>query len=134
MRIKVVEGTKPGNQPSLCRSCRNSTIIEGEGESETVILCGHLEDTKHQGVVPFSKVTRCSDYDDKASVRLREMEDISWILVTDRNRQKIGFKPASQWSKENPDESITRRGNPFSYSRPDVKYVSEPLLIVKSET
>ena len=38
----------------------------------------------------------CTSYSDRSQVSLREMEEIAWVLRTDRKRNEIGFVHASK--------------------------------------
>lgn len=99
--IKVINGTRPGDGKSLCTSCRYGKFAKGESESEVHFDCdGFTEAPK------FKKITECNQYVNKSLPSMRDMQDLAWILVTDRNRQKIGFQQAKEWRKENQREAI----------------------------
>jgi hypothetical protein len=107
VRIKVQGGTASSSEPSLCLTCRHATVVRGDRESEIHIGCNEISfGRRGADTVPFSKVTQCGIYSNKAEVSLGEMKDTAWILVTDRARTTIGFKPAREWNKENKHEEI----------------------------
>jgi hypothetical protein len=91
MRIKIKGGTARDDEPSLCLTCRNATIIRGRTLRDEIIDCGLLyrEDSR----ITFP-VASCSGYSDRRQPTLREMEEMAWVLRTDRRKSTIGFVPA----------------------------------------
>ena len=88
MKIKVRGGTADLGQPSLCESCRWSTVIRGTRLHEEIVECARL--TYPNPRIPFP-VASCSDYLSRNHPRVREMEEIAWILRSDPRRNEIGF-------------------------------------------
>lgn len=99
--INVINGTRPSDGNSLCQSCANAVITKGDRESEVHIECQRLEK-----LPAFRKIVDCTAYTNRSATTLSEMRDIAWVLVTDRNRQKIGFQQAREWRKENENERM----------------------------
>jgi hypothetical protein len=97
MRLKILNGT-PEHGESLCRTCRNSTVIKGHRESEEFIACDSISGYQPMPV-PFESVSKCSRYDDKRIPSRRDMEDIAWVLVTDNRTRQIGFISAKEARK-----------------------------------
>jgi len=97
VRIKVRGGTVDHGQPSLCESCRWSTIIRGARLGEQIVECNQLSYRDQR--VPFS-VTSCSRYGNRNDASLRDMEEIAWILRSDAHRTKVGFIRSNRLSDE----------------------------------
>jgi len=87
VRLKILGGTVPDSQSSLCHTCRSATVIRGARLSEEIISCAQLDDGTR---VPFA-VTSCSGYSDRSRPSLWHLEDIAWILRSDPKRKQIGF-------------------------------------------
>ena len=97
MRIKVRGGTVDHGQPSLCESCRSSTVIRGAKLGEQIVECFQLSDRNQR--VPFL-VTSCSRYVNRNQPSVREMEEIAWILRSDPHRNQVGFVRSSRLADE----------------------------------
>ena len=85
MKIKIRGGTAQESDPSLCLSCRYSTIVQGLSSRDQIVECRQLE-----ARVTF-KVSSCSEYVNHQHPSLWHMEDIAWVLRTDARRHQIGF-------------------------------------------
>jgi hypothetical protein len=97
MRLKVRGGTVQHDEPSLCVSCRHSTIIRGQGFRDEIVECGRLSWENNR--IDF-RVTSCSDYSDRSLPELRKMEEIAWVLRVDKLRAPIGFVRAKDVDKD----------------------------------
>ena len=97
MRIKVRGGTVDHGRRSLCESCRWSTIIRGSKLDEQIVECDQLSYRNQR--VPFP-VTSCSRYLDRNHPKVREMEEIAWILRSDPHRSQVGFIRSNRLSDE----------------------------------
>lgn len=104
--INVINGTRPSDGNSLCESCTNSIITKGDRESEV-----HIECSAMHKLPAFRKIVDCTAYINRSATSLNEMKEMAWVLVTDRNRQKIGFQQAREWRKENKSERIIPDGD-----------------------
>jgi hypothetical protein len=93
MRIKIHGGTARDDEPSLCLTCRHATIIRGKNLRDEIIECGLLFREDSRMTFP---VTSCSGYSDRRQPTLRQMEEIAWVLRTDRGKRPIGFVPARE--------------------------------------
>jgi len=93
VRIKVRGGTLDHGRPSLCGSCRWSTVIRGPKQENEIVECDQL--SWWQRRVPFP-VTSCSRYLDRNHPSVSEMESIAWILRTDARRNQVGFVHSSK--------------------------------------
>lgn len=91
MRLKIHGGTARDDEPSLCLSCRHATIIRGKKLNDEIVDCGLLYHDQSRINFP---VTFCSGYSDRRQPTLRHMEEIAWVLRTDRKKKPIGFVPA----------------------------------------
>lgn len=99
--LKVREGTRSDGK-RLCDSCSASTIVKGAAESQEFVYCRQLPD---DGLVPV-RVVECSKYEDKAAPSLYNMEQIAWVLVTNKSGMSIGFVSPDKWSKEKRGEKL----------------------------
>lgn len=99
-KLKMPGATRSDGK-RLCDTCRSSTIIKGAAESAEVVYCGVVS-----AVLPF-KVVDCNDYDDKASISLRQMGQSAWVLETDKSGRKIGFVSPDRWKQENKHSNPT---------------------------
>lgn len=91
MRLKIRGGTARSDEPSLCLTCRHATIIRGKNLDDEIVECRLLYSDSSRITFP---VTECSGYSDRRQPTLRHLEEIAWVLRTDRKRQPIGFVPA----------------------------------------
>ena len=86
----VRNGTAVGRE-SLCRTCRHAHIQTGFAESEDEVRCGYFYDQPR--LVSFA-VSQCTDFLDKLSPTLYEMQKIAFVIDVKRN-SKIGFGSAA---------------------------------------
>ena len=93
MRIKIHGGTVENGQSSLCKTCRNATIVRGARLRDEIVECSALGFGSNRVTFP---VTTCSDYVSRQHASLREMEEIAWILRTDAKRNRVGFVQARE--------------------------------------
>ncbi len=88
MRVNVREGTARHDGPSLCISCRSALIVRGATLREEIVQCAKLD-------VPLNRVTFavnfCTGYVNRNHPSVSEMEDIAWVLRSDRRTRQIGF-------------------------------------------
>jgi hypothetical protein len=88
VRIKVQGGTVEQGKSSLCVSCRYATVVRGRSLQEEIVECSQL--SGGHNLIRFP-VTSCSGYLNRCHPSLREMEEIAWVLRTDRDKKHIGF-------------------------------------------
>ncbi len=93
MRINIRGGTVDHGQRSLCETCRWATIIKGQKLGDEIVECCQLSYRNQRVRFP---VTSCSSYSDRRLPRLREMEEIAWILRSDPHRNQVGFVRSSR--------------------------------------
>lgn len=93
MRFKLQGGTARDDEPPLCLSCRHATVIRGRTLHDEIIDCGRLYGRSSRITFP---VTSCSEYDDRRLASLRHLEQVAWVLRTERGRRRIGFVPARE--------------------------------------
>ncbi len=93
MRLKIEGGTARDDEPPLCLSCRHATVIRGRNLHDEIIDCGQLYGRSSRITFP---VMSCSGYDDRRHATLRHLEQIAWVLRTERGSRKIGFVPARE--------------------------------------
>lgn len=91
MRLKIQGGTARDDEPSLCLTCRHATIVRGRNLRDEIVECGLLYRDDSRIAFP---VTTCSAYSDRRQPTLRQMEEMAWVLRTDRQKRPIGFVPA----------------------------------------
>lgn len=91
MPLKIHGGTARDDEPSLCLTCRYATIIRGKNLHDEIVECGLLYHENSRITFP---VTYCSGYSDRRQPTLRHLEEIAWVLRTDRKKNPIGFVPA----------------------------------------
>jgi hypothetical protein len=91
---KVIGGT-PVSGESLCKTCRAAQVIRGLADSSESVLC-------RVGSVPARigmPIIECSLYDDKRQPSRWDMEQIAWVLVTNKAGKAIGFVSAADFQK-----------------------------------
>ena len=91
---KVYGETKRGTD-SLCDTCVYVRMIRGYAESERITICDRLFEPMR---IPF-KVSECSDYSDKRLPAVEDMEEIAWMLVTNKPGRPVGFVSAKQFQE-----------------------------------
>ena len=99
MRIRIQGGTVKASQPSLCLSCANAEIVQGNN-GEEIRKC-FIVGSRY--LLP-SKVTACTSYDNKSLPSLSEMKKIAWVLRTEKNGRSIGFQAPKMRYDEIGDE------------------------------
>ena len=97
MRIKIRGGTVNHGEPSLCETCRWSTVIRGKKLGDEIVECNQLSYLNQR--IPFPVVS-CSRYCDRRQASLREMEETAWILRSDAHRGQVGFIRSSRLTDE----------------------------------
>jgi hypothetical protein len=97
MRLKIVGGTAPHGEPSLCGTCRHATVVKGAALKDEIVECGRLSTPRSR--IPFP-VASCTGYSDRRQPSIREMEEIAWVLRTDPQRNQIGFVQARELKPE----------------------------------
>lgn len=90
IKVKVRGGTASSGEPSLCVSCRWATIIRGESLNNEIVSCGSLSRPSQR--ITF-RVTSCNSYNDRSAPSLNDMQQMAWVLRTDK-KNRIGFVPA----------------------------------------
>ena len=88
MYLKVHGGTVEHSDPSLCITCRHSSIIRGRTLDEEVVQCS--ASVMRSFVVPF-KVTSCSSYSDARLPSYADLVRQAWILEPHSRRRPAGF-------------------------------------------
>lgn len=86
VRVKIREGTRSESGAPLCVTCRFSHVLKGAAESQEVYFCGVQDGAK----VPF-RVVECNRWEDKTTPTLYMLEDLAWVLRTDKLGRTIGF-------------------------------------------
>lgn len=75
--------------------------MRGRKLDEHVTLC-HNRGT---GAVRITMhVVECSDYEDKSTPALWELQKIAWRVVPDKNPEKIGFLNPKKYREKHPDD------------------------------
>ena len=100
---KVYDGTPHFSGTSLCRSCRQSRMIEGVRAEDACVFC-HSRCAGHPPMRVTWTVTRCNDYEDKATPTLWDMEKIAWRFSKDhRGPRGAGFLNPKEFKDRYPD-------------------------------
>ena len=89
--ITVRNGTAVGRE-SLCRTCRYAHIQTGFASSEEEIRCGYYY--KQPRRVPFS-VSQCTDFVEKLTPSLYELQKIALVIDVAQKNSSIGFVGAA---------------------------------------
>lgn len=77
---------------SLCYTCRNAQVMRGQTLDREIVLCDEIIYGGMAGQrVPF-KISECNKYADSNHPSKHDMEQVAWILKTDKGR-RIGFQP-----------------------------------------
>jgi len=82
--------TKAPKGVGLCATCRQCTLVKGEGISDERVFCG-----THGagGVIQITRpVCECSSYVSRNSIHESELEKTAWILKSDAHGH-IRFVP-----------------------------------------
>lgn len=82
---KVQDGT-PNHTDHLCASCRMAVITRGQNLQEERIVCRVLS----PNALITHRVSFCTEYSDRSTTSLYEMQEIAWTLTTSPGR-KVGF-------------------------------------------
>jgi hypothetical protein len=107
MRVKVINGTVPNGESTLCSSCRHATIIRGRALDEEIVECQATPMTARR--VTF-KVTSCSAYSDQRLPTYLQMLEDAWVLQPGSKRRPAGFIRGSELKEE---ERLSVRGMRF---------------------
>jgi hypothetical protein len=89
--IFVRNGTAVGRK-SLCYTCRRAHIQVGFADSEEEVRCGYY--FREPLVVSFA-VRECSNFLDKLTPTLDEMEDIAFVIDLKKGNPLAGFGGAA---------------------------------------
>ena len=87
MTIKVKGGTRSQAAPRLCDTCKHASFRRGPAESEEQLECSAFDRRE-----PAFKVVECPKYHPFNHPFIYEMEEIAWILRTDKLGKAIGFQ------------------------------------------
>lgn len=104
--MKIRNGTR-SDATDLCRTCRNSVIIQGSRDSDERRYCDALSGDSTQ---LFTNVADCSSYYNKSLPSLHQYEKIAWVLETSKGRQ-VGFVPAKEWREKNRHMDMVPEGD-----------------------
>ena len=91
MDIKVRGGTARGDE-NLCLSCRWAAVRES-AQGQLMVKCAEFD------VMITTATVRCSDYQNKNTTSLTDMEKIAWIVTTDA-KGRVGFRPIKDMTKQ----------------------------------
>jgi len=97
--IKVKQGT-PRSDESLCSTCRNCIRMVGMNTGREKVYCDSLPAIH----MPLREpMVECSLYDDMRRPEMYQMEQMAWIVRTDKKTHKIGFSSPEDRKKEGMD-------------------------------
>jgi hypothetical protein len=89
--VSARNGTAVG-QESLCRNCRRAHIQSGYADSEEEVRCGFFYEQPR--LVLFA-VSQCSDFLDRLSPTLYEMQQIAFVIDVKKGNGRTGFGGAT---------------------------------------
>lgn len=79
---------------NLCKTCKNSLVIEGENFRNKFIKCHEAGE-----FIPFP-VTRCSGFEEKNAVDIYDMQKIAWVLEVKKGTVMGFISPIDRKKKE----------------------------------
>ena len=91
-KSKVYDGTRAGDDATLCATCRNCLVIVAHRMGDDRMICRAMNPQQH---VPV-KVVQCSEYDDRREPSRWDFEQTAWILTSSPSR-KAGFVTPLEW-------------------------------------
>lgn len=68
--------------------------MKGDAESQEAVYCSQMGE-----YVPL-RVVECNNYKDVSAPSLRGMEELAWVLRTDKSGRQIGFVSPDRWREE----------------------------------
>lgn len=91
---KVIGGT-PQHSQSICVNCRAAQVVRGLADSSERVYC------KAFNIPPImpQPVLSCNIFDDKRMPSRWDMEQIAWVLVTNKAGKAIGFVSSEDFRK-----------------------------------
>jgi hypothetical protein len=95
-------GTPDFSGPSLCVTCRHSHTIKGRGMSEELTLCRAGSGMNSLQIT--RPVVECSEYENKNTPALWQMEKIAWKFSVDNANRPVGFLSPKRWKEKHGDE------------------------------
>lgn len=99
VKIRVRGGTRTDHMPRLCDTCKHATFMRGPAESDEAIICSEISDDS----MPKFRVVECSQYIHKNTPHVYELEQIAWVLRTDKLGRTIGFQPPKKRNHDDED-------------------------------
>lgn len=84
--MKVHGGTLPSTT-NLCLTCSHAHHIQSGRSGHEVIRCM----ASHPALTLREPVARCTQYYDKTKPSLQAMQEVAWIVMTDKGGRKLGF-------------------------------------------
>lgn len=90
LSLKVLGGT-PRHGDSLCFSCQQAHVIQGQAVSDLTVFCNNYFDKPMRIQRP---VAECTEFQRKNSQDRNEMERIAWILETKKGKFEGFYQPA----------------------------------------
>lgn len=88
MKFKILNGTPNHTDPSLCFSCSNGHVIQGQTTSNMQVRC--LAHISGSPIRISEAIVRCSEYSRRWDTSLRDMKEIAYVLLTKKGKP-IGF-------------------------------------------
>lgn len=96
---KVIGGTPLIHSVSRCTTCRYAQVLSGISLSDVRVYCRMLG--QNQPVQVRQPVYECNVYDDRRMPSRYDMEQIAWVLVTNKAGRSIGFVSAEEFRLRN---------------------------------
>lgn len=94
--MNKVQGGTPQHGESMCLNCRTAQIVRGLADSSERVYC------KAFSVPPImpQPVLSCNYFDDKRIPSRWDMEQIAWVLVTNKAGKAVGFCSAEEFRRK----------------------------------
>ena len=94
---KVIGGT-PNHQESRCVTCRWAQIVRSLADSSERVYCRAIGGNA-RAIVMQQPIIDCNTYDDKRIPSRWDMEQIAWVLITNKAGKSIGFVSAEEFKR-----------------------------------
>lgn len=99
--MKIRGGTPDFSKPSLCLSCRHAQIYRDNTDVETTLCRAGVDMLPLRILHP---IIDCSEYDDRQTPSLAQMDRIAWKFSVDNTNKPMGFMTPKKWKEKHGDD------------------------------